>query len=82
MRRSSTNYAVKMKQTQHNSRASKAKIKQLPMDQEIQTIIPSEKFSRCPRLYGLLKIHKANIPTINNNCKRLGISFAKIYKRT
>ncbi|XP_039221239.1 uncharacterized protein LOC120318067 [Crotalus tigris] len=44
-------------------KTTKSKIKASPISEEIhQRIIPREKSSRCPKLYGLPKIHKEGTP--------------------
>ncbi|KAF2891338.1 hypothetical protein ILUMI_14835 [Ignelater luminosus] len=44
-------------------KTTKTKIKKSSIDKETQPqVIPREKSSRCPKFYGLLKIHKEDVP--------------------
>ncbi|XP_077778802.1 uncharacterized protein LOC144326219 [Podarcis muralis] len=54
---------IKTDPTTYLEKTTKSKIKASPISEEIQLrIIPREKSSRCPKLYGLPKIHKEGTP--------------------
>ncbi|KAF2896257.1 hypothetical protein ILUMI_09918 [Ignelater luminosus] len=49
--------------TTYAEKTTKTKIKNSPIDEETQLqVIPREKSSRCPKFYGLPKIHKESVP--------------------
>lgn len=49
--------------TTYLEKTTRSKIKQSPIDEDIQIhLIPREKSSRCPKLYGLPKVHKNDVP--------------------
>lgn len=58
--------------TAYIEKTTKAIIKASPIDREMQKhLIPREKFSRCPKLYGLTKIHKQRVHQTNWQCCKL-----------